>query len=385
MLATMSERSFMGELGVAAAKATARVGRAGGRRLTHALGGSERTRVILVLAAVLGLSSADAATVGAAAAQLRSDLGINNTDVGLLVTVTSIVGALASVPFGILADRVNRTRMLSAAIVLWGIAMVWSATVPSFSHLLLARVFLGGVTAVAGPTVASLIGDWVVASERGRVYSYILSGELVGAAIGFALTGSIATLSWRASFVFLALPAFALSLFVFRLRKPQRGGIEPLFSTTSAGPSDPDEREGPKVSDAQRLARERGAEPDPEHILREDPARMSLISAVRYVLSIPTNVALILSSAFGYYFLAGVQTFGVEFVTKQYGVAQVVGTLVLLVVGAAGVAGVLAGGAIGDRLLRRGYLNGRILVAAIAGAIAVACFIPAIFTRSALT
>jgi hypothetical protein len=42
------------------------------------------------------------------------------------------------------------------------------------------------------------------------------------------------------------------------------------------------------------------------------------------VLSIKTNVALIVSSACGYYFLAGVQTFGVEFVTKQYGIAQVV-------------------------------------------------------------
>src|SRR5436190_20879110 len=112
MLATMSERLFMGEIGAAAAKATARLGRASGTRLTPALGGSKRTRVILVLAAVLDLSSEDAATVGAAAAQLRSDLGINNTDVGLLVTVTSIVGALASVPFGNLADRVTRQPIL---------------------------------------------------------------------------------------------------------------------------------------------------------------------------------------------------------------------------------------------------------------------------------
>src|SRR6185437_7137123 len=45
-------------LGSAAASAAA-------RRLTVALGGAERTRVIIVLAAILGLSGADAATVGA--------------------------------------------------------------------------------------------------------------------------------------------------------------------------------------------------------------------------------------------------------------------------------------------------------------------------------
>jgi len=111
---------------------------------------------------------------------------------------------------------------------------------------------------------------------------------------------------------------------------------------------------------------------------------MGLITATRYVLSIKTNVALILASAGGYYFLSGVQTFGVEFVTKQYGIAQVLSTFVLLLVGAAGVAGVLAGGALGDFLLHRGYLNGRILVSAIAATAAVILFVPAIFSRSAL-
>jgi MFS family permease len=103
------------------------------------------------------------------------------------------------------------------------------------------------------------------------------------------------------------------------------------------------------------------------------------------VLSIKTNVALILASAGGYYFLAGVQTFGVEFVTKQYGIAQVLSGLVLVVVGAAGVVGVLIGGSLGDRLLHRGYLNGRILVSTIAAGAAVILFIPAVFTRSPLS
>jgi predicted MFS family arabinose efflux permease len=75
--------------------------------------------VIVLLAAVLALSSADATTVGAAATPLRHSLGITNTDIGLLVTVTSLVAALTSLPFGVLADRVRRTWMLGAAIVLW--------------------------------------------------------------------------------------------------------------------------------------------------------------------------------------------------------------------------------------------------------------------------
>jgi MFS family permease len=372
----------------AAAAAAGRLGHAGSRSLTTALGGRERTRVILLLASTLALASADTATVGASAIQLRHDLHINNADVGLLVTVTSLVAAAASLPLGVLADRVTRTRLLGGAVVLWGAAMIWSASVASFGHLVLARVFLGGVTATAGPVIASLVGDWFASSERGRIYSYILSGEFVGAAIGFAVTGGVATLSWRAAFVILALPAFALGWLVFELPEPARGGRSPLPSGAARfadAPAAEDDEGEEQTTDAQRIARERGVEPDPELVLTDDPGRMGLPAAVRYVLSIKTNVALILASAGGYFFLSGVQTFGVEFVTKQYGIAQALSSLVLLVVGAAGVIGVLAGGGLGDYLLQRGYLNGRILVSAVSATAAVILFVPAIITRSALT
>jgi hypothetical protein len=45
---------------------------------------------------------------------------------------------------------------------------------------------------------------------------------------------------------------------------------------------------------------------------------------------------------------------------------------------------VLAGGALGDALLHRGYLNGRILVSAVSATLAVILFIPTVFTRDPL-
>src|SRR5690349_22602597 len=244
-----------GRPAAAVGAAVGRLARAGTRVLTTALGGAERTRVIVLLASVLALSSADASTVGAAATPLRHSLGINNTDIGLLVSVTSLVAAVATLPFGVLADRVRRTWVLGGAIVLWGGAMIWSATVSSFGELLLARVFLGGVTAAAGPLVASLIGDYFPAYERGRIYGYILAGELAGAGIGFAVTGDIAALSWRAAFVLLALPAFALAWLIFRLPEPARGGMAPLADTNAPRRAVDVEEESEQETDAQRLAR----------------------------------------------------------------------------------------------------------------------------------
>src|SRR5919109_1303140 len=205
-------------------------------------------------------------------------------------------------------------------------------------------------------------------------------GRARGAAFGFAVTGDIATLSWRAAFVVLALPAFALAWLVFRLPEPARGTRQPLIAV-KAQPRPPGAEPGDdrdQATDAQRFAREHGVEPDPDLILLGDPRRMGLIAVTRYVLRIRTNVMVILASAGGYFFLSGVQTFGVEFVTEQYGIDQALGTLVLLVVGAGGVVGVLAGGTLGDLLLHRGRLRGRIIVSAVTATAAVILFVPAI-------
>jgi MFS family permease len=368
-----------------------RGGQAAKRQLVAASGGPARTRIILVLGSVLGLASADAATVGAAAIQLRHALHIGNTDIGLLVAVTSLVGAVFSVPFGMLTDRVRRTWLLGTAIVIWGVAMIWGATASTFSQLLIDRIGLGAVTAVTAPTVASLVGDWIPGPERGKIFGYILTGELAGAGVGFAVTGDIAALSWRAAFVILALPAFFLAWLVFRLPEPARGGQGVLAAEPGYGPAAapteaaPKQDHGEEPSDAQRLAQARGIQPDRRLLALRPRPRMSFGQAVKYVLLVRTNVALIISGACGYYFLAGVETFGVEFVRGQYGVGQVLANLLLLVVGAGAVIGVLAGGPLGDTLLRRGRLNGRVLVAAVAAVLTVLLFIPALATRSAMT
>jgi MFS family permease len=378
-------RSIREGLSGAARKAA----QAGAGQLHETLGGSMRTRVVIVLASVLALSSADIVTVGASATALRDDLHITNTQIGLLVAVSSLIGAVASLPFGVLADRVRRTRVLAIAIVFWGLAMVWSSTVSSYGELLLARLFLGSVTAAAGPLVASLVGDYFAGYERGRIYGYILTGELIGAGFGFAVTGDIAAISWRLAFLVLAIPALVLAMIVAGLPEPARGGQGVLIpepgtaAAERAASIEPRPDDEVHATDAQRLIGERGITPDPDLVLQGDIGGMSLKAAVRHVLRIRTNVILILASALGYYFLAGVQIFGVEFVKDQYGIGQVAANGLLLVIGAGAVIGVLAGGTLGDLLLTRRYLNGRVLVAAVSAAITVGLFMPAIFMHSA--
>ncbi len=364
-------------------------GNAARSRLTVALGGSARTTVVVILAGVLALSSADAATVGASAIELRQHLHIDNTDIGLLVGVSSLVGAVAALPFGILADRVNRVRTLAVTVLFWGLAMLWSATAHSFGELLLTRLALGVVTAAAGPIVASLVGDYFQSRERGRIYSFILTGELIGAGLGFAVTGDIAALSWRLAFGILAVPAFFLGYLLFHLPEPLRGGQGVLVADSAYPAAVPEDAvsEAPQdiLTDAQRLAQEQHVRPDRRLLEMEPVEHMGFLSAVRYVLCVRTNVALIISGACGYYFLSGVQTFGVEFVHGEYGVSQVLANLLMLLVGGGAAAGVLVAGPLSDRLLRNGHLKGRIQVPAFAAVATVLLFIPALVTHSSLT
>jgi len=278
-------------------------------------GGPARARVITLFGGVLALNGADTATVGAVAPQLEHSLHIGDTKIGLLSSVALLVGAVCTIPVGLLVDRIRRIPMLSISIVLWSFASLASAFSGSYSSLLLTRLLLGAVTATAGPAIASLMGDFFPARERGRVYAYILGGEILGTAAGFIISGSVASLiDWRAAFLLLGLPGFLLARELYRtVPEPIRGGqsrLEPgvvdLKAAVAASASRPPVQEG-DADEAQRDAddlarqavRQRGVLPDPELVLKEDPRTMGLADAVRYILSIPTNVLMIISSSLG--------------------------------------------------------------------------------------
>src|ERR1700694_343834 len=204
----------MGRATLRATRWTARLIRG---EVVKRVGGPARARVITLFGAVLALNGADTATVGAVAPQLESALHIGNTKIGLLSSVALLVGAVFTIPVGLLVHKIQRIPMLSISIVLWSIASLVSAFAANYSSLLLSRLLLGAVTATAGPAIASLTGDYFPARERGRVYAYILGGEIAGTAAGFIVCGSVASLiDWRAAFVLLAIPGFFLARVLYR-------------------------------------------------------------------------------------------------------------------------------------------------------------------------
>jgi len=378
------------------------------------VGGRARLRVVLLLAGVLSLQSADIGTIGALAAQLEKALRVDNTELGLLTTAASLVGAVAALPVGVLADRSNRVRLLIWATAAWSVGMAASGLADGYVMLLLTRLALGAVIGVSGPVVASLTGDLFPAKERARIYGMVLTGELIGTGLGLVISAELgAAAGWRAPFFVLAIPSIVLAVLLHRLLpEPARGGQSWLYpgaeeikpAETASGAPGTNAALGPSstpisaaaptelghtppfgTSEVRRHAQEReDIQPNRELVLRLDPAQLSPWAAARYVLRIRSNLVLIAASVLGNFFLAGIQAFALLYVETHFGVSQPLATVVLVVIGAGAIVGTLFGGRVADGLVGRKIADGRVLLAGLTFVGAAVVFLPGLAVSSLL-
>jgi MFS family permease len=367
--------------------------------VTEKVGGPARVRVVVLLAAVLALSSADTGAIGAIAPRLESSLGVGNVAIGLLVTVSGLTAAAGMLPVGWVTDRWDRTHLVAAAVVLWGLAEVLSALSPSYLFLLVVRLALGALTAVTGPTLASLTGDLFPARERSEIYGYILTGELIGAGFGLLVAGLVSSwTTWRVGLGVLSIPSFVVAWQLHkRLPEPARGGqsrlergadeivaAADLVVATDTGEETqasghaavavPDEGHDEVV----RQVRARRIDPREGVLLDEDPLELGWWESIRYVVAVRSNVTLIVASALGYFYFGGVETFALIYLEGHYGVGQGMATLIALAVGGAAIGGAIVGGLFTDTLLHHGRIEARLMVPAAAFFLAVLVFAPAV-------
>ncbi len=153
-------------------------------------------------------------------------------------------------------------------------------------------------------------------------------------------------------------------------------------------------RAGPRTkrirteSDETELAREKikesGIFPKEELVLRSDPAGNSLWWAIRYVLSIRTNVLLIIASGLGYFFFSGLRAFGMIFITQHYGISRSTASALVIVLGIGAIAGAVGGGRLADALLARRWINARVIVPGFTLFLSALLFAPGIWTTSVL-
>ena len=358
----------------AVGRATRWIGRLARGEVVKRVGGPARARVIVLFGAVLALNGADTATVGAVAPQLES-CAAHRQRQDRIARVGVAAGRRGVHDPGRAPRRpVQADADAGASIVLWSVASLLSAFAGSYGTLLLTRLLLGAVAATAGPAIASLTGDYFPARERGRSTPTSWAARSPAPPSGFIVSSSVASLiDWRAAFVLLAIPGFFLARELWRtVPEPLRGGqsrLEPgvvdLHEAAAAGRIEPgvgvgaDGRDAPADDDlAHQAAQKRGVTPNPDRVLTEDPREMPLARAVRYILSVPTNVHLIVSSSLGYFYFSGLSTFALLFVRGHYHVNQATAEVVLAALVGGAMIGTLISGKITDAMVRRGVRRG---------------------------
>ena len=170
-----------------------------------------------LLAAMLGwmLDAMDFVLYVMALTTLQKAFNFDKGTAGLLATVTLLTSAAGGLLFGVIADRVGRTRALMATILIFSFCSLGTATAQNLLQLILWRTALGLGMGGEWASGAVLVSETWPAEHRGKAIGIMQSGWALGyilAALAAAVV--LPTLGWRWLFVLGVLPA----LFVFWVR-----------------------------------------------------------------------------------------------------------------------------------------------------------------------
>lgn len=184
--------------------------------------------------------------------QIRADVGLSDTQVGVLYGFGfSVSFALSTVVLASYSDKYSRTKIIALAIGFWSVATGLFGIASSFALLFIARLGIGVGQAALSPAVYSILADLFHRQKRGRANAIYASGSFVGLSIAVALSGFVGAIvlestsifgvmlklpnSWRAGFIGMSVCGIVCSIaYFFLLRDPirQRPESVPSFLQT---------------------------------------------------------------------------------------------------------------------------------------------------------
>ncbi|MBV7495084.1 MFS transporter [Pseudomonas sp. PDM24] len=248
---------------------------------------------------------------------IKAEFGISDTTISLLAGLASTAPfALACIPVGMLADRINRKNLLVTLIIAWSLMTGMAGLATSILLLILSRVGVGAFESGFSPLSLSILSDTFQRRRRATAMGLFALGSPAGAFLGLALGGYIAaTHGWRAAFFIAGLPGLLLALLIaFTVREPRRGQYDPPEQLTGSVPL------------RQVLA----------HIWR-DRALCNILMGMVFCAVVP----------------AAITIWSPSFLIRVHGMdIRQAGLAASLAVGLCGAAGAAAGGFIADRLGR---------------------------------
>lgn len=163
-----------------------------------------------LIAASLGwlLDSFDVMIYALVVASLMNDLQMDAPTAGLLGSVTLLASAAGGLIFGVIADRMGRTRALMASILMYSVFTAACGFAQTVTQLAVFRVFLGLGMGGEWASGAALVSETWPDAHRGKALGFMQSSWAIGYAAAAIVTALVMPRwGWRGVFFVGLLPA----------------------------------------------------------------------------------------------------------------------------------------------------------------------------------
>lgn len=162
--------------------------------------------VLILLALSAFINFVDRGNLSAAAPLLKTELGLSDPQLGILLSAFFWSYAFFQIVSGWLVDHLDVKWMLAAGFFVWSVATAATGLAGSFALLLAARLVLGVGESVVYPSYSKILARYFSEDQRGVANSIIITGFYAGPAFGLFFGGILmGRYGWRSFFLVLGL------------------------------------------------------------------------------------------------------------------------------------------------------------------------------------
>ena len=173
-------------------------------------------KIVYIMVVLYGLWFLDYATrivISPMFPTLQKDLGLSDSQLGMLTSVVLGVITVLALPLSYIIDRWRRGKLMSIMGIVWSIGSFCSGLSNSFGHLFVSRATLGVGEAAYSSGAVAMISAVIKKERRATAISLWNTAIPLGIAAGMVLGGwAAAHVGWRHAFYALAVPGVILGI-----------------------------------------------------------------------------------------------------------------------------------------------------------------------------